>query len=89
MAEEAGFEVFLTSDKNIQFQQNLTGRKIGIVALSSPQWPIVRLHVDKVVLAVDAAGPCSYTLVTVFLLSMARAIRGSFHVKQSADVAVK
>ena len=32
-AEAAGFEVFLTTDKNIRYQQNLTGRKIAIVLI--------------------------------------------------------
>jgi hypothetical protein len=37
-AERAGFDVFLTADKNIRYQQNLTGRRIAIVVLSTPQW---------------------------------------------------
>ena|SRR5947208_218730 len=39
-AEKAGFEVLLTTDKNIRYQQNLTGRKIAIVVLANPRWPI-------------------------------------------------
>jgi len=31
VAEAAGFDVFVTTDRNIRFQQNLTGRKIAIV----------------------------------------------------------
>ena len=30
-AETAGFDVFLTVDQGIEYQQNLTGRKIAIV----------------------------------------------------------
>jgi hypothetical protein len=36
-AERAGFEIFLTADKNIRYQQNLTGRRIAILVLSTPQ----------------------------------------------------
>ncbi|MGA7218294.1 MAG: hypothetical protein WBX38_08275 [Candidatus Sulfotelmatobacter sp.] len=54
-AERAGFEVFLTADKNIRYQQNLAGRRIAIVLLSTPQWPPVRLHVVRIVAAVNAA----------------------------------
>jgi hypothetical protein len=39
VAEAAGFEVFLTADKNLRYQQNLTGRKIAIVVIGSAQWP--------------------------------------------------
>jgi hypothetical protein len=57
MAERAGFDVLLTADKNIRYQQNLTGRKIAIVELSTPQWPVVRLHTEKVAEALDAVTP--------------------------------
>jgi len=54
-AERAGFDVFLTADKNIRHQQNLAGRRIAIVALSTPRWPLVRLHAAKIAARVDAA----------------------------------
>ena len=54
-AEQAGFEVFLTADKNIRYQQNLAGRKIAVIVLSTPQWPIVRLHVARIAAEVNAA----------------------------------
>ena len=64
-AERAGFDVFLTADKNIQYQQNLTGRKIAVVVLSTPQWPLVRLHTEKIVAAVNTATPGSYSEVHI------------------------
>jgi hypothetical protein len=59
-AEAAGFDVLVTADKNIRYQQNLEGRRIALVVLSTPQWPVVKLHVDKIVAAVNAAAPGSY-----------------------------
>ena len=47
-AEEAGYEVLLSTDKNIRYQQNLTGRTIALVILGNSQWPLVRLHLDKI-----------------------------------------
>lgn len=64
-AENAGFEVLVTPDKNIRYQQNLTGRKVAIVVLSNAQWPILREHVQIVVAAVNAAKPGSYTEVEI------------------------
>ncbi len=32
-AEAAGFDVLVTTDKNIRYQQNLTGRTIAIIVL--------------------------------------------------------
>jgi predicted nuclease of predicted toxin-antitoxin system len=45
-AEKAGFDVLLTADNNMRYQQNLTDPKIALVVLSTPQWPRVQLHVD-------------------------------------------
>ena len=64
-AEEAGYELLLTSDKNIRYQQNLTGRKIAIVVLGNQQWPDVRLHLERIVAAVNAATPASYLEVEI------------------------
>ena len=46
-AEAAGFEVFITADKNIRFQQNLAVRKIAIVVLGNAQWPVLRRYADE------------------------------------------
>ena len=59
-AERAGFDVVLTADKNMRHQQNLEGRRIALVILSTPQWPTVRLHLEKIAAAVNAATAGSY-----------------------------
>jgi hypothetical protein len=64
-AERAGFDVLLTADKNMRYQQNLRGRKIAIVVLSTPQWPVVRLHVARIAAVVNAAKPGSYADVEI------------------------
>ena len=64
-AEVAGFNVLVTPDKNIRYQQNLTVRTIALVVLGNPQWPILRLHIERVVAAVNAARPGSYTEVEI------------------------
>jgi len=58
-AEAAGFDVFVTADKNMRYQQNLAGRRIALVVLGTPQWPVVKLHLAKI----TAATPGSYTEV--------------------------
>jgi len=64
-AESAGFDVLLTTDKNIRYQQNLTGRRIAIVALGKGRWTLIRSVLDRIVAAVEAATPGSYTEVDV------------------------
>ena len=64
-AEAAGFQVLLTTDKNIQYQQNLAGRKISVLVLANSQWPVVRLHLGSIATAVNAAKPGGYTEVEI------------------------
>ena len=64
-AEDAGYDLLLTSDKNIRYQQNLSGRKIAIVVLGNQQWPDVKFHLERILEAVNAANPGSYTEVEI------------------------
>jgi len=64
-AEQAGYDVLLSTDKNIRYQQNLTRRKIALVVLGNQQWPLVRLHLDRIATAVNACTPGSYTEVEI------------------------
>jgi len=65
MAEEAGFDILLTTDKNIRYQQDLKGRRVAIVVLGNPQRPAVHRHMDRVIEAVNTATPGSYTEVEI------------------------
>jgi hypothetical protein len=64
-AEGEGFDVFVTTDRNLRYQQNLAGRRIAVVVLSNSQWPNVRLHLDAIASAVDNAVPGSFCEVTI------------------------
>ena len=65
VAEEAGFELLLTTDKNFFYQQTLSGRKIAIVVLGDSTWRFVRPHLDRVSLSVNAATTGSYAEVDI------------------------
>jgi hypothetical protein len=62
-AEENGIEVLVTGDRTLQYEQNLTGRRLAIVALSAIQLPIIRASISKVVAAIDNAIPGSFQAV--------------------------
>ncbi len=63
VAEENGVEVFVTGDKSLVDEQNLTGRRLAIVALSTNNWPIVKDHVLEILAAIDNALPSSFQAV--------------------------
>ena len=62
-AEADGFEIFLTADKNIRYQQNLTGHRIALVALGTNQLDILFANVDQIRQAVDAVPAGGYVTV--------------------------
>jgi len=64
-AEAAGFEILLTTDKNLRYQQNLEGRKIAVVVLGRQQWPQVQRYIQRVVNAVNAAVLGSYLEIDI------------------------
>jgi hypothetical protein len=64
-AEQAGFEVFVTTDKNMRYQQHMAGRAIAVVVIGIQQWPALQPHVALVVAAVNAATPSSFTEVDI------------------------
>ena len=59
-AESDGIEVFLTGDQTLSYEQNLQGRSIAIVALSSVEWDILKHHLPLIVGAINAASPGSF-----------------------------
>ncbi|HEX3094335.1 MAG TPA: DUF5615 family PIN-like protein, partial [Candidatus Angelobacter sp.] len=62
-AEAAGFEVVVTADQNIVYQQTLEGQKIALVVLGSNIWPIVRNHGTAIRERVNAAVAGSYAFI--------------------------
>jgi hypothetical protein len=64
-AEKAGFELMVTAEKNMRYQQNLAGRRISIVVLGNAQWPVLRRYVERVVLAINTATPGSVAEVEI------------------------
>ena len=47
-AEAADFEALVTTDRNLRHQQNLAGRRLGVLVLPTTDWPAIRRHTDRV-----------------------------------------
>jgi predicted nuclease of predicted toxin-antitoxin system len=62
-AEENGIEVFVTGDQSLVYEQNLTGRRLAILALSANNWPIVKKRVPQILAAIDRALAGSFQIV--------------------------
>lgn len=64
-ADDAGFEVFVTTDRNLKYQQNLKARSLSIVVLSTTSWPRIQRVLPAVIAAVDRAAPAGYLEVAI------------------------
>jgi hypothetical protein len=64
-AEAAGFDVFVTTDKGIRYQQNFSVRKIAIVVVGRSRWSLVLPMLSEVAAAVSAAKPGSFIEVNI------------------------
>jgi hypothetical protein len=63
LIERAGFDVFITGDKNMSSQQQLENRPFAVLILSAINWPVVRPYVKKIAAAVAAARPGTVMLI--------------------------
>lgn len=64
-AEAAGFDVLVTTDMNLRYQQNLPECRIAIVALSTTSWPRIRDAIEQVSQAVERAATDPYAEVLI------------------------
>jgi len=53
-AEADGFEILVTTDQRLKHQQNLSGRKVAILVLTTTSWPRIRPNVTIVAAAIDS-----------------------------------
>jgi hypothetical protein len=60
-AERDGYNLLVTTDRNLRYQQNLTSRQIAIVVLLSTSWPRIQQHIDEIRNAIDNIVPGAYT----------------------------
>ena len=51
--EKAGFDVLLTCDQNVGYQQNLTHRQLAVIVLSRNHWPTLRPVAARIATTVD------------------------------------
>lgn len=65
VAEEGGFELLLTTDTNLPYQQSLKGRNLAVVILNKNRWILIRSRMKEIVAAVNSARPGEYLVVEI------------------------
>lgn len=64
-AENAEFDAIITTDQNLRYQQNLAGRRVAIVVLSTTDWRRIRAHTDMVLRTIEALAPGAYIELSI------------------------
>jgi hypothetical protein len=65
VAEQADFDLLISTDQSMRYQQNLSKRKIALLILLDTNWRQVRTKVDVICQAVDAIQPGDYVEVPI------------------------
>src|SRR5437899_7557401 len=65
VAEEAGFEVLLTTDTSLPHQQNIRGRRLAVVILTKNRWALIKPRMREIVAAVNSAQAGTYSVVDI------------------------
>lgn len=62
---DQSFDVLITTDQQLRYQQNLVRRKLGIVVLMTTSWPKIKADVARVVEIVNDTQPGEYREITI------------------------
>ncbi len=57
---EDEFDLFITSDQNIRYQQNLTGRNLAILMLSTNKGSIIKANRERIFETVNNMKPTEF-----------------------------
>ena len=64
-AEKDGFEVLVTTDTNLRYQQNLSERQIAIVVLKTTSWPRIRTHLETISVKINSVRANDYVEIEI------------------------
>lgn len=64
-AENDNYEILITTEQNLRYQQNLDQRKIAIIIIRSTSWPRIQIHISKIKDAVDSASAGNFIEVSI------------------------
>jgi predicted nuclease of predicted toxin-antitoxin system len=64
-AERDGYEILITGDQNMSYQQNIGHRQIAVIVLLSNRWPDVQLRSEEIRAALEAIKPGEFREVSI------------------------
>jgi hypothetical protein len=64
-AEQSGYQVFMTTDQNLRYQQNLTNRQLAIVVLGSTSWPRIQAQTATILSVIENSRAGGYYEIAI------------------------
>ena len=64
-AESEEYELLITTDQSMRYQQNLSRRPMAIIVLRSNRWPDVLLRIDDIRAALEGIQPGEFREVQI------------------------
>lgn len=65
VSEQDGYQILISTDQNLKYQQNLSDRHLAIIVLLSTSWPRIQLKVDNIQAAIDKIAPGDYVEIPI------------------------
>jgi hypothetical protein len=65
VAEQEGYDLLITTDQNLRYQQHLADRQLAIIVLLSTSWPRIQLRIDTIQAAVESILPGGYQEIAI------------------------
>ncbi len=64
-AEREGYDLLVTTDRNLKYQQQLGGRQLAILVLLSTSWPRIKAHIDSILAGIERIQPGEYAEIPI------------------------
>lgn len=64
-AEQSGYQILITCDQSLRYQQDITNRRISTVVLGSNIWPSVKSKIVEIDAALKRAAPGSLEFIEI------------------------
>ncbi len=65
MTERRGYEILVTTDQNLRYQQNFNDRSLSVVVLLSTAWPDIQLRTEENRATIDEIRPGEFREVSI------------------------
>jgi predicted nuclease of predicted toxin-antitoxin system len=59
LAEQNGFQILITADRNLEYQQNIRSRQLAVLVLSANNWAPIQANLPKIRSSIEAILPSS------------------------------